>query len=295
MKNLFNYHYDFIKLKLYDVDTEKVNWDVLKPHPHLKNHYTLISIGLFEDKNFDLFIDKGKNVTIRTSLPYLCYGHNYTSFQSEDMFRTLSSLSDLLGLDLLRAVVLELEFGAYQKIDISAKEYIKKISGLVDYEIEKSTDTMKMFGDRKQFHFKIYDPIANSKIKKTFSASNYPKSDLLKYEVKMTEMKLTNGKKTDAFHFCHNKVDERSKKILKQHSENIVFIDGLTHFPEETTMNHLLFTSLKNLEQQSGINAYSIASEVINQMDLSPSQRSKRRKSLENLETKYNNQVLNKR
>ena len=93
MKELFKYHFDFIKLKLYNVDRRDLNWKKLVPHKNLKRHFTLNSEGRFFDKNFDLFLDGGNNLTIRTSLPYLKYGHNYKAFDERQLSKLISSLS----------------------------------------------------------------------------------------------------------------------------------------------------------------------------------------------------------
>ncbi|MBO3096812.1 hypothetical protein [Gelidibacter pelagius] len=283
MEVLFNYQYDYIKLKLYNVDTNIINWCSLIPHENLKRHYTLNSNGQYFDKNFDLFIDKGNNITIRTSIPYLVYGHNFKSFDSQSLSRTLNSLTDLLGIDLSHAKIHELEFGGYHKIKDSSQSYIKNLVGIKDYEIEKSTSTMKMFGDSRGFHFKVYDPIANAKSKRTFSISQYPNKSLIKYELKMS-----NSKDFTVEELCTQETFEDFKLKLNSEIGNLIIQEELKHAPLETSIIHILYATLKNMEQKLGLSVYSQISNVLDKMRLTPSQKSKRKKTLFTLETTYN-------
>jgi hypothetical protein len=283
MKELFKYHFDFIKLKLYNVDRRDLNWKKLVPHKNLKRHFTLNSEGRFFDKNFDLFLDGGNNLTIRTSLPYLKYGHNYKAFDERQLSKLISSLSLLLNVDLTQAKILEIEFGCYQKIKSSAKDFIDNLIGLKDYNIEKTTQRMKMFGNRKGLHFKIYDPKANAKSKKTFSISKYSEDDLIKYE-----LKFLNLKNTALISLCTKEVFSEFKTALNRHVNELVIQQEFDHLPVESSVNHILFTVLKNIEQQSKMSVYNQISKVLDKMNLSASQKSKRRKSLMKLENIYN-------
>lgn len=284
---LFNYHYDFIKLKLYNVNSSLINWDVLKPHKNLTNHYSLASNGQFFDKNFDLFIDGGQNITIRSSIPFLIYGHNFKAFDAIDLRKAMKSLSDLLGIDLTKAKVMELEFGAYRKIEISSKYYINSIIGLKDYKLEKATPRMKMFGNTRGFHFKVYDPIINAKRKKTFSLSQYPKGHLIKYEIK--DLKPMHLKAEDLF---QPKTFISFNRILNGHLDQLLIKSEDKYLPIETSINHILFATLKNVEQEFGIPIYAKIVDLLEKMELSPSQKSKRKKTLQELETTYNTQHL---
>lgn len=287
MSELINFHYDFIKFKLYNVNRRAMNWDRLVPHKNLNNHYSLNSNGQFFDKNFDLFIDKGNNVTIRSSLPYLKYGHNYRTFDEKDLSHIIESLSFLLGVDLIQGRVLEIEFGAYQKIEISPKNLIDMLIGLKDYDLEKATQSLKMFGDNQGLHFKIYDPIKNAKSKKTFSISKYPEDDLIKYELKFLRFK---GKALNSL--CNNETFLEFEANLKRHIRGLIVQKEFRYLPIESSVNHILYSVLKNLEQQSGISVYSQVSKVLDKMQLSASQKSKRKKSLMSLEKIYNEEVV---
>jgi hypothetical protein len=282
---LFNYHYDFIKFKLYNVNSSLINWDVLKPHKTLNSHYSLVSNGRFFDKNFDLFIDGGKNITIRSSIPYLIYGHNFKAFDALDLLKAMKSLSDILGIDLTEAKVIELEFGAYQKIENSSKDYINSLIGLQDYRLEKSTSTMKMFGNTKGLHLKIYDPIINAKRKKTFSLSQYPNECLIKYEIK--DLKPTHLKVED---LCLPKTFISFNKKLNTHLDHLLIRSDDRYLPIDASINHILFATLKNVEQELSVPIYAKTVDLLEKMELSPSQKSKRKKSLLELDTTYNAQ-----
>ncbi|WP_349372798.1 hypothetical protein [Olleya sp.] len=284
---LFNYHYDFIKLKLYNVNSNLINWDVLKPHKNLTNHYSLASNCQFFDKNFDLFIDGGQNITIRSSIPYLIYGHNFKAFDALDLRKAMKSLSELLGIDLTKAKVMEFEFGAYLKIEISSKHYINSIIGLKDYKLEKATPRMKMYGNNRGIHLKVYDPIVNARRKKTFSLSQYPNEHLIKYEIK--DLKPTHLKVED---LCELKRFVSLNKTLNAHLEQLLIKCEELYLPIENSINHILFTALKNVEQEFGIPIYAKTVNLLEKMELSPSQKSKRKKTLLELETTYNTQQL---
>ncbi|NRR91388.1 hypothetical protein HSX10_07410 [Winogradskyella undariae] len=265
---LFNYHYDFIKFKLYNVNSSLINWDVLKPHKTLNNHYSLVSNGRFFDKNFDLFIDGGQNITIRSSIPYLIYGHNFKAFDALDLLKAMKSLSDILGIDLTEAKLIELEFGAYQKIENSSKDYINSLIGLQDYRLEKSTSSMKMFGNTKGLHLKIYDPIINAKRKKTFSLSQYPNECLIKYEIK--DLKPTHLKVED---LCLPKTFISFNKKLNTHLDHLLIRSDDRYLPIDASINHILFATLKNVEQELGVPIYAKTVDLLEKMELSPSQK----------------------
>ena len=284
---LFNYHYDFIKVKLYNVNSSLINWDSLKPHKNLTNHYSLASNGQFLDKNFDLFIDGGQNITIRSSIPYLIYGHNFKAFDALDLRKAMKSLSDLLGIDLTEAKVMELEFGAYRKIEVSSKHYINSIIGLKDYKLEKATPTMKMFGNTRGFHLKVYDPIVNAKRKKTFSLSQYPNGHLIKYEIK--DLKPTHLKVEE---LCLPQTFVSLSKTLNTYLEQLLIKSEDQYLPIEASINHILFATLKNVEQELGIPIYTKTTSLLEKMELTPSQKSKRKKTLLELEAAYNTKHL---
>lgn len=286
MDTLFNYQYDFIKLKIYSVNKDRINWTVLSPHKNLKRHFTLNSGGCFCDNNFDLFMDKGNNITIRTSVPYLVHGHNYMSFGVDDLSKAINGLSNLLRIDLLQSKIMELEFGAYDKIGMPSATLIKNIVAIQDYQLERVFPTMKMFGDTKGHHFKIYDPVVNSKLKKTYAISQYPDTPLIKYEIKQSKVNgltLRDLITTDTF--------EVYKKALNQDIGNLIIKNEEYHTPIENSLNHILYSTLKTIEQQFGVCAFKQTEEVIDTMELSHSQRSKRRKALLQLENAYNNQI----
>ena len=289
LEKLHHYHYDFIKFKLYDVNVDTLNWNNLIPHIHLNNHFNLNSNGKFHDKNFDLYLDSANNITINTSLPYLVNGHNYSNFDHNDLQCTLQDLSKIIGCDLTQATILEMEFGAYQKINSDCKLFINSIIGLNNYQLEKATTNFKMYGNHKESHFKIYNPIANSKRKKTFTISKYPKCDLVKYEIKLTSNKKLKIKNISEL--CSSKVFNDFISSLTDKVNHIAMQQQLKILPQQSSLTHILFTALKNIEQQSGIAILPLTIRILEQLDLSASQKSKRKKALRDLDTAYSAQV----
>lgn len=290
MKHLYNYQYDFIKAKLYKVDLNDLNWNNLKPHKTLKNHFKIDSKGLLYDDNFDLYIDKGGNITIATSFPYLVHGHNHTNFDSELFSQTIKTLSKIIGVDVSTATILEMEFAGFEHLDISCKHYINSVVGLQQFQLEKATSNFKMYGNHKDEHFKIYNAVENAKRKKTFSASKFKSEDIVKYEIKLTKTKKTVVR--NLYDLCKPITFNLFKTQLNNKVENLIIKQNSVFTPLQTSLNHVLFTTLKNLEQQSGIAILPSGIDTINQMDISSSQKSKRKKALLELESTYNAQNI---
>lgn len=290
MKNLYNYQYDFIKAKLYNVDLNILNWNNLKPHKNLRNHYTMDSKGVLHDDNIDLYIDSGSNITIRTSLPYLVYGHNHKSFDCRDVSNSIRTINKIVGVDLSTAIILEMEFAGFEQLDISCKKYINSIVGLQQFQLEKSTSNFKMYGNHKDEHFKIYNAIENAKRKKTFSASKFKSEDIVKYEIKLTKTKKTVVR--SLYDLCKPITFNLFKTQLNNKVENLIIKQNSVFTPLNASLNHVLFTTLKNLEQQSGIAILPNSFDTINQMNISSSQKSKRKKALLELESTYNAAII---
>ena len=75
---------------------------------------------------------------------------------------------------------------------------------------------------------------------------------------------------------------------LKQH---LILRQDLSYMPKDTNMTHILFTALKTMELDYPANSFSIISKIIDSAGLTPSQKSKRRKALIELETTYNSDI----
>lgn len=149
---------------------------------------------------------------------------------------------------------------------------------------------MKMFGD-SNIHYKIYDAVANAKRKRTFTRGNYPDSKLIKHELKFKNPQRTFGRQVTAFSLCNEGFLKQARSILEDNMSQLVFNRELNFAPLETSMTHLLFTSLKNAEARLETTVFNLVSEVIDCNNMTSSQKSKRRKSLLELETTYNAQL----
>lgn len=285
---LHNYQIDFVKLKLYDVDVSKINWEEFKSHPNLKNHFSLkTTVGDYYGKNFDMYIDKGNNATIRMSIPYLIENHNYSAIENYDLALLLIQLKQLTGLNFPDAKVLEFEFGAFERIATSATEYLQNVSGLLDYELLKRTSYMQLYGNT-MLQYKLYDAVANAKRKKTFTRGNFPNGNLIKHELRFIDPRKVFGKDITAFHLCMESFANELKQMLHAQKQHLILHQDLSYTPKDTNMTHILFTALKTMELNYLANSFSVVSDIIDSSELTASQKSKRRKTLLDLETAYN-------
>lgn len=287
---LHNYQIDFVKLKLYNVDIGTINWGAFVEHPNLKNHYSLVpNLPNMHSKNFDMYMDKGNNITVRMSIPYLLENHNYQSVEDAGSSFILQELQALTNLDFPQAKVMEFEFGAFDTIDIDASHYIKNIDGLLNFDLLKATPYMKMFGDT-DVHYKIYDAVKNAKRKKTFVRGSYPDSRLIKHELKIKRPKEFLGKTVTAFDLSSGLYTGKLKVHLDFFREQLICRKRATYHLEKTSMLHILYIALKNGQHENQSTAFNLVNEVVENSDLTPSQKSKRKKSLLALETTYNAQ-----
>jgi len=280
--------FDFIKIKTQKVDVENVYWEMLNQHPTIRNAYTLDPRSGLHAKNFKLYFDKGGCAVLETSIPYLLYGHNYVSLSGEDLKNTFESLVELLGIDFMNAELLQFEYGGFKTIDTTAKAYIKSVIGLDGYDLKFSNPTMKMYG-YKELDFKIYDAVANAKKKKTFTLGKYPKGKLIKYEVKLTN--VAKHLKSSMFlkDLFSSDIDQTMQQSLQSHISMIVNKETSLSFETNrvNTFNEVLFVALKQLQNRFEYSIFQEVMSVINFADLTPSQKSKRRKSFIALEEKF--------
>lgn len=287
---MHNYQYDYVKLKFYEVDRNTIKWDVLIEHPTLKKHYTLNTLlENYHGKNFDMYIDKGNNVSVKMSIPYLLTNQNYQGYDDHDLGWILCDLYNTTGLNFPNARVLEFEYGAFEKIAIPESTYLSNIKGVLDYDLQKATNYMKMYGN-KALHYKIYDAVANAKNKKTFTRGNFPKSGLIKHEIKIVDPIKVFGKTVTAFDLARKEFENQVKTHFKNHRKQLVINKSLLYKPQGDALVHMLFTAVKQMEEQNSSNAYTVITNIIDTSQLSNSQKSKRRKSLLALETVYNAQ-----
>lgn len=289
---LENFQIDYLKLRI-EVEKQQIKWDNLTEHPTIKNQYVLKPKTWEFAKNFNIYIKEDVAI-LKFSLPYFLNGHNYCSTPLSDFLKTENLLLEFTGINIRFSEVLELEFGAYEKIYTATKVYLNSIVGIRDYALEKSASYMKMFGNKKlKLHYKIYDAIANAKSKKTFTIGNYPNRNLIKHELKFTNTKpyFSELYFVELYEFSCYLLEGLKKELLK-HRDNLVF-RNLKKLPlTSTNLTGILFATLKEYER--GNNTQTViktAFDMLKNSELSPSQKSKRRKSLIELEERFNNQL----
>ncbi len=287
---LTKFQVDYVKLSKVIDNREEINWNNLISHPTLKNHYTLNHELSDNSKNFSLYYRSDNYVFIRFSVPYFLKGHNYTSVGNEELLEVVWKLKKWLNIDIRFSLVEEFEFGAFEDIDSDSKKYIGRIKGIGNYDLEKATPNFKMYGDTKRkLHYKIYDAVANSKSKKTYSKGEFPKGNLIKHELKFE-------KAQQFFNFDFFFIDlydtpfiiDECKELLLNNRKNLVLKTELKITPVKSDLIHILYTALKNFESGvSNDNAVKLLNEIIDGTNLSSSQKSKRRKSVELMENLY--------
>jgi len=284
---LHNYQIDFIKLKSLKVNTEAINWDVLNAHPTINNAYVLDARVELYAKNFKLYLNKENCAVIETSIPYLLHGHNYVELSADDLKNAIESLQNLINIDLMNAEVVQFEYGCYAAVTGSTKSYIKRIKDYPGYDLKYSSPFMKMFGFG-QLNFKIYDAVANAKHKKTFTIGNYPKDGLVKYELKITN--VTKHLKTKMYlkQLCDSQSTEELNITLHNHIDTIIDNSIVLNLNQDSfSLSDLMFICLKTLEDKFEYSGYNHMMEIIDLASLTPSQKSKRRKSFYQLEQKF--------
>ena len=250
MKNLFNFHYDFIKINVPNVEESKINWHNLNEHPTLKRHYCLRpNSDLEHHKNFDMFLNKAGDMVIRTSMPYLVHGHNFTQFDIDDVVFCLGALDETLGIDFQDAFVLEYEYGCFEQIETSCHQYLDNINGIEGYELVKSTRYMKMFDNGKGMKYKVYNAVANARRKKVFSRSGYPSDRVIKHEFNYVGKEAGH----DLFPikwFITDELDQANKEtLLLLIKSQLKILEGNGQFIKAKSLTDILFVTLKGNEQ----------------------------------------------
>ncbi|HFK5508604.1 hypothetical protein [Elizabethkingia anophelis] len=289
---LFNHHIDFVKLEI-PYNYWHINFDNLVEHPTIKNQYKLKPEIWKYHKNFSLYLTKKKAI-LKFSIPYFLHGHNFCKLYLEDFWQVEEFISKNLGLEITFAEVKELEFGAYEEIDIDAKDYINSIVGIKNYELEKSTKGFKMFGDRKRnFHYKIYDAVANAKTKKTFTLGNYPDKGLIKHEIKLTNTSpyFDSVFYNDLYEPFASYWDELKEDLIDS-QRSLVRRNSTPVLLQGTDLSSILYAGLKQYE--SGATSENVMKSLFDLIDnskLTPSQKSKRRKAISILESSYNQKL----
>lgn len=286
---LSKFQIDFVKLEI-PYNYWHIKFENLVEHPTIKNQYILKPEIWEHHKNFSLYLTKKKAI-IKFSLPYFLNGHNYCKLYLEDFWKVEDFILKQLGLEIRFAEVKELEFGAYEKIDRDAKDYINSIVGIKNYELEKSTDGFKMFGDRRRnFHYKVYDAVANAKSKKTFTLGNYPKEGLIKHEIKLTNTHpyFDSIFYNDLYEPFASYWDELEKDLIDS-QKSLVLKNRDSISLQNSDLTNILYAGLKQYENgTANENVVKSLFDLIENSGLTPSQKSKRRKAISILENSYN-------
>lgn len=290
---LTKFQIDYVKLKMVDYRGD-INFGNLIPHPMLNNHYMLNPKLSENAKNFSLYIRGNCDIIMKFSIPYLLRGHNYTSVGSQELIEVKNKIKKWLDIDITLSVVMEFEFGMYETIDCDSEKYISRIKGINNYDLKKATHNFKMYGDSKRkVYYKIYDAVANAKSKKTYTKGGYPKGNLIKHELKFSKPNKYFDFSLMFFGFYHYESYIRDfKTALLNSRKNLIFEAELEFTPVKSSLISILYTALKNME--SGVrndNVVKLLESIIDETNLSASQKSKRKKSIALLENQYNNQV----
>ncbi len=276
------YQLDFIELQLENVD--KINQQFLVNHPMIKKRYQLkIPLNDYKGrcyygKYIDIYYD-GKKLNIKCSLPYLRYGHNFTNFDQTDIEVTIQDLSEILKIDLFRAAIKKREYALLFKSKIPFKSLKRLIGGVQGMELLKKTPHLLMFGN-STIICKIYEVAPNLKAKisqivdQDFNWSNA--KDVVKIELKFKKLS------------SHSLEKYLKQGILNDRATLDHFIQNdISVYPVNSVGNSfsdLLFSALINigLSHCSYEEVFTEIQRQINLSDLTPSQKSARRKTLKN-------------
>lgn len=288
---MHNYQIDYVKLKLYKVNENMIKWNAFIDHPTIKKRYRLCSPSSeLYCINFDMYIDNGSNVVIEMSIPYLLKNHNYLSVDAKTTSFVIEELSFLTGLKIGNAKVIEFEFGAFESCQMESLDYISRIVGLPNLDVLKSARYMRLFGN-VNIQYKLYDAVKNSKRKKTYTRGRLPKSRLIKHELRIKRPDNLSVEIATFADLTSNNNITALEALLKAYRSQLIFKEPQSFQLEGGTMTQVLYTTLKNLERNLEAPVFNLAKDVIENSALSPSQKSKRKKSLRELETTYNAQL----
>lgn len=153
---------------------------------------------------------------------------------------------------------------------------------------------MKMYGKpSKAIHYKIYDAVANAKVKKTFDIAKFSQATVIKHEIKFLNPKKYFGKEVAFFDLTLDWYPEITVRdsfydLLPELKSKIVFRRETIYKPIKDDVIHILYATIKNIEQKNDSTLYNQIIDLINNSGLSASQKSKRKKSIALLEDSYN-------
>lgn len=282
-----NFQVDYIRLCTSATSKNDINWDNLIPHPKLKDNFTLNTELSPNAKNFNLYYGKDDCVFIKLSVPYFLIGHNYTEISIVELLTVKKRLKDWLNIDIHNAEILELEYGMFENIEITGKQYISNISNTQNFSLEKSTPYFKMFGRHStKMHYKIYDAVANAKAKKVFTKADFPTGNIIKHELKFENVKKVYPNLLYCDLYERNFLHTEFKNLLFKIHEELAFKENLAYKIKKFDSVNILFTALKNLENRD-TDVLELLNEMIDTSSMTSSQKSKRKKYFNEL----NNQI----
>ncbi|WP_143883530.1 hypothetical protein [Chryseobacterium binzhouense] len=297
--NFYNNQVDFISLRISKEDSASIKMENLTEHPVLKNQYTINSEDDEHLKNIALYFKKDGSIILKSSMPYFLYGHNHVRFNEDKIAEFANKIREILNIDIEKSKILEFEYGAFEKVSIDMKSYLNNLIGLKEWDLEYNKGGMKMFGNSKLgLHYKIYNAVANAKMKGTLIKGCFPSEGIMKHELKFSNPKKYFGIDLYFEDLMINDYTEedyiivnRLSRLLCKLRNSLVEKADYQFFPQKTDVSNILYAVLKNIEQMKDvafqIPIYKEILELINMMDLSPSQKSKRKKSIEELEDSY--------
>ncbi|KLT69610.1 hypothetical protein [Flavobacterium sp. ABG] len=291
---LYKTQIDYISLKVDSVDAQQINWNHLIPHPTLRKQYVLVPNIIKEAKNFRLYAKSNGDVIISLSIPYFLFGYNYRSVGQEELTGFYAEIKSIIGIDIKKAEILEFEYGGFEDVNENPEEQIQKIIGMRDSDLVYSKPQIKIYAQQNNgIFFKIYDAVYNAKLKKTYSPERFPKSNVVKYEIKITNPKqifkrnvvfedlLVEPSRESVLLFC--------MQFLSKTKSLLILQDDTKVLPKKYDLINILYAELKNLEKAKGNSnvIHKELIEIINSSPLSSSQKSKRRKAIGDLDSLY--------
>ena len=291
---LYKTQIDYISLKIDSIYTQQINWNYLMPHPTLRKQYVLVPNIIKDAKNFKLYLKNNGDVVISLSIPYFLFGYNYRSIGQEELTDFCSKIKSILGIDIKNAEILEFEYGGFEDAEENPQLQINKILGIRNFDLIYSKPQIKIYAEQNNgVFFKIYDAVYNAKQKRTYSPERFPKNNVIKYEIKISNPKqvfkiklvfedlLAEPARDSILFSC--------KQLFSKTKDSLVLQDDTTVLPKKYDIINILYAGLKNMEKIKG-NSSVIHQElikIINSSPLSSSQKSKRRKVINDLDSEY--------
>jgi len=180
---------DYIKIKVENVN--EIDSTFLVNHPTIKNRYNInFPENGFHDKtlygdNIDVY-HNNKILYLDFSVPYILYGHNYTSIGIDVVREVFKYLSELLCVNLFNGKVVVFEVGHIYDTQNSFKRVHSSIIGVKGMKLQKKDRDILIFGS-KNTQFKLYNVQGNLKRKlgrDLFQSISFKKKTTIKVELK---------------------------------------------------------------------------------------------------------------